>query len=149
MITPSPGPTGCRRGRLKAKKNPPRTYSHGGNEQKRDSGQEIALRHIPFGYSPPRNKEAHVMMLPTTVVQWCFFVPFGKRGRLLNTLPVNHPQCPFIQMTDTDVTDVTFMSCYNIVGHTRMHVMTLTSPPSLPLSRPWAGLSMRRLSRTS
>ena len=80
----------------------------------------------------------------TLVVQWWFFVPLGKRGRVLNTLPVNHPQCPFIQMTDTDVTDVTFLSCYNIVGHTRMHVMTLTSPPSLPLSRPWAGLSMRR-----
>ena len=44
-------------------------------------------------------------------------------------------------MTDTDVT---FLSCYNTVGHTRMHVMTLTSPPTLPLSRPWAGLSMRR-----
>ena len=26
--------------------------------------QKIALRHTPFGYSPPRNKEAHVMMLP-------------------------------------------------------------------------------------
>jgi hypothetical protein len=26
--------------------------------------QIIALRHIPFGYSPPRTKEAHVMMLP-------------------------------------------------------------------------------------
>jgi hypothetical protein len=48
-------------------------------------------------------------------------------------------------MTDTDVT---FPSCYNVVGHARIHVMTvtmtLTSPPSLPLSRPWAGLSMRR-----
>jgi hypothetical protein len=44
-------------------------------------------------------------------------------------------------MTDTDVT---FLSCYHIVGHTRMHVMTLTSPPTLPISRPWAGLSMRR-----
>jgi hypothetical protein len=44
-------------------------------------------------------------------------------------------------MTDTDVT---FLSCYNTVGHTRMHVMTLTSPPTLPLFRPWAGLSMRR-----
>ena len=43
-------------------------------------------------------------------------------------------------MTDTDVT---FLSCYNIVDHTRMHVMTLTSPSTLPLSRPWAGLSMR------
>ena len=46
------------------------------------------------------------------VVQWWFFVPFGKRGRVLDTLPVNHSQCPFIQMTDTDVT---FLSCYNIV----------------------------------
>jgi hypothetical protein len=26
--------------------------------------QNIALRHIPFGYSPPRNKETPVMMLP-------------------------------------------------------------------------------------
>jgi hypothetical protein len=26
--------------------------------------QKIALRHLPFGYSPPRNKEAHAMMLP-------------------------------------------------------------------------------------
>ena len=77
----------------------------------------------------------------TLVVQWWFFVPFGKRGRVLHPLPVNHPQCPFIQMTDTDVT---FQSCYNTVGHTRMYVMTLTSPPTLPLSRPWAGLSMRR-----
>ena len=77
----------------------------------------------------------------TLVVQWWFFVPFGKRGRVLHPLPVNRPQCPFIQMT---VTNVTFLSCYNTVGHTRMYVMTLTSPPPLPLSRPWAGLSMRR-----
>ena len=66
--------------------------------------------------------DAFTMIL---VVQWWFFVPFGKRGRVLNAIPVNHPQCPFIQMTDTDVT---FLSCYNTVGHTRMHVMTLTSP---------------------
>ena len=26
---------------------------------------------------------------------------------------------------------------YNIVGHTRVYVITLTSPPPLPLSRPW------------
>jgi hypothetical protein len=31
------------------------------------------------------------------VVQWWFFFPFGYCGRVLNTLPVNHPQCPFIQ----------------------------------------------------
>jgi hypothetical protein len=66
----------------------------------------------------------------TLVAQWWFFVPFGKRSRVLNALPVNHTQCPFIKMTDTDVT---FLSCYNIVGHTRMHVMTLTSPPSLQI----------------
>ena len=95
----------------------------------------------------------------TLVVPWWFFVPFGKRGRVLHPLPVNHPQCPFIQMTDTKVT---FLSCYNTVGHTHIYVMTLTSPPShgsvedtklstnkqhtlsLLLSRPWAGLSMRR-----
>jgi hypothetical protein len=81
----------------------------------------------------------------TLVAQWWFFVPFGKGCRVLNALPVNYPQCPFIKRTDTDVT---FLLCYNIVGHTRMHVMTLTSPPSLPLSRPWAGLSMRRLTQS-
>ena len=78
----------------------------------------------------------------TLVVQWWFFVPFGKRGRVLHSLPVNHPQCPFIQMTDTNVT---FLFSSNIVGHTHMYVMTLTSPPFLPLSRPWAGLSVRWL----
>jgi hypothetical protein len=37
----------------------------------------------------------------------------------------------FDTMTDTDVK---FLSCYNTVGHTRMHVMTLTSPTTLTLS---------------
>jgi hypothetical protein len=32
---------------------------------------------------------------------------------------------------------------YNNVSHTRMCVMTLTSSPPLPLSRPWTGWSMR------
>ena len=72
----------------------------------------------------------------TLLVQWWFFVPFGKHGRVLHPLPVNDPQCPFIQMTDTDVT---FLSCYNIVGHTRMRVMTLTSPPTLSLYSPDPG----------
>ena len=31
-----------------------------------------------------------------------------------------------------------------IVDHARATVMTFTSPPSLPLSRPWAGVSARR-----
>jgi hypothetical protein len=77
----------------------------------------------------------------TLVVQWWFFVPFGIRGRVLYSLSGNHSQCPFIQMTDTDVT---FLSCYNTVGHARVYVMALTSPPSLPLSRLWAELSVRR-----
>ncbi len=41
-------------------------------------------------------------------------------------------------MTDTDVT---FLLSSNIVGHDHMYLMTLTSPPFLPLSRPWAGLT--------
>ena len=45
-------------------------------------------------------------------------------------------------MTDTNVT---FLFSSNIVGHTHMYVMTLTSPPFLPLSRPWTGLSVRWL----
>jgi hypothetical protein len=81
----------------------------------------------------------------TLVVHWWFFVPFGTRGRVLYSLSGNHPQCTFIQMTDTEVT---FLSCYNTchntVGHTRVYVMALTSPPSLPLSRLWAELSVRR-----
>ena len=59
---------------------------------------------------------------------------------VLTETKVNHPQCPFIQMTDTDVT---FLFSSNIVGHTHMYVMTLmSSPPFLPLSRPWSGLSV-------
>ena len=77
----------------------------------------------------------------TLVVQWWFFVSLGNLGRVLHPLPVTHPQCPFTQMTETKVTS---LSCYNTVGHARMYVMTLTSPPSLPLSSPWAGLNMRR-----
>ena len=76
----------------------------------------------------------------TLVVQWWFFVPFGTRGRVLYSLSGTHPQCPIIQMTNTEVT---FLSWYNTVGHTRVYVMTLTSPPSLPLSRPWSELSVR------
>ncbi len=96
-----------------------------------------------FGYSPPRKErgtcdDASTM---TLVVQWWFFVPFGTRGRVLYSLSNNNPQCPFIQMSDTEVT---FLSCYNTVGHTRVYVMALTSPPSLPLSRLWAELSVRR-----
>ena len=75
------------------------------------------------------------------MVRWWFFVPFGILSRVLYSLSGNHPQCPFIQMTDTDVT---FLSCYNIVGHASVHVITLTSPPSLPLSSLWAELSVRR-----
>ena len=65
---------------------------------------------------------------------------YGHIPILLYSLSGNHPQCPFIQMTDTDVT---FLSCYNTVGHARVYVMALTSPPSLLLSRLWAELSVR------
>jgi hypothetical protein len=46
-------------------------------------------------------------------------------------------------MTDTGVT---FLSNYNNVGRARVYITTLTSPPSLPLSRPWAELKVRRFS---
>ena len=97
-----------------------------------------------FGYSPTRKRKRGTCddaSTITLVVQWWFFVPFGTRGRVLYSLLGNHPQCPFIQMTDTEVT---FLSCYNTVGHARVYVMALTSPPSLPLSRLWAELSVRR-----
>jgi len=50
------------------------------------------------------------------------------------------------QMTDTGVAFLllycTLMShSYSVVGHDRVTVMTFTSPPSLPLCRPWAGVS--------
>jgi hypothetical protein len=67
----------------------------------------------------------------TLMVLWWFFVPFGQRGRVLNALPANYSQCPFIPMTDTDVT---FPSCYNIVGH------ALNEPRHMPQNPlvPWA-----------
>ena len=45
-------------------------------------------------------------------------------------------------MTDTNVT---FLSCYNTVGHTRMYVMTLTSPPSYLPSIPAALQTLGRI----
>jgi hypothetical protein len=42
-------------------------------------------------------------------------------------------------MTDTDVT---FLPKYNTMDPARLYVI-LTSPPSLPRSRPWAGLGVR------
>ena len=43
-------------------------------------------------------------------------------------------------MTDTDVT---FRPKYHNMDPARLYVMILTSPPSLPLSRPWAGLDVQ------
>ena len=42
-------------------------------------------------------------------------------------------------MTDTDAT---FLSKYHNMDPARLYVMILTSPPSLTLSRPWAGLGV-------
>jgi hypothetical protein len=42
-------------------------------------------------------------------------------------------------MTDTDVT---FLPEYHNMDPSRLYVMIFTSPPSLPLSRPWAGLGV-------
>jgi hypothetical protein len=43
--------------------------------------------------------------------------------------PLRHPQCPFIQMTGTDVT---VLPNYDDMDHdARSHVMILTSPPPL------------------
>ena len=39
-------------------------------------------------------------------------------------------------------TDVTFLPEYHNMDPSRLYVMILTSPPSLPLSRPWAGLGV-------
>ena len=66
--------------------------------------------------------------------------PFRWRVGALKTSPFNHSQCAFIQMTDTDVT---FLTNYNNMDLSRLYVMILTSPPSLPRSRLWAGLGVR------
>jgi hypothetical protein len=42
-------------------------------------------------------------------------------------------------MTDTDVT---FLPEFHNMDPSRLYVMIVTSPPSLPLSRPWAGLGV-------
>ena len=39
-------------------------------------------------------------------------------------------------------TDVTFLPEYHNMDPARLYVMTLTSPPCLPLSMPWAGLGV-------
>ncbi len=45
-------------------------------------------------------------------------------------------------------TDVTFLPEYHNMDPSRLYVMILTSPPSLPLSRPWAGLGVLRPSQS-
>ena len=47
----------------------------------------------------------------------------------------------------TDI-DVTFLPNYKNMDLARLYVMILTSPPSLPLSRPWAGLGVLRPSQS-
>ena len=68
------------------------------------------------------------------------FPPLDDVVGALSTSPFNHRQCPFIQMTDTEVT---FLPKYHNMDPARLYVMILTSPPSLPRSRLWAGLGMR------
>ena len=80
--------------------------------------QKRAYGHIPILWVLPHTEKKRGTcddaFTITLVVQWWFFVPFGTRGRVLYSLSGNHPQCPFIQMTDTEVTvTVTFLSCYN------------------------------------
>jgi len=58
---------------------------------------------------------------------------------VLSTSPFNHPQGPFIQMNNTDVT---FLPNYNNMDPARLYVMILSCPPSLPRSRLWAGLGV-------
>ena len=101
----------------------------------RNNNQPTAI--YPLGTFPRGLKKAHVMMLPSWPL-W-YFYPFGWRGGALSTSQFNHPQCPFIKMTDTDVT---FRPKYHNMDPARLYVMILTSPPSLPLSRPWAGLGV-------
>jgi hypothetical protein len=50
--------------------------------------------------------------------------------------PLRHPQCPFIQMTDTDVA---LLPNYNKMDLARSHVLILTSTPPLPCFRLWQG----------
>jgi len=100
--------------------------------------QQAAQRYIPIGYFPLGINEstcddATIMSL---MVLWCSLFPFGWRGGALSTSPFNHPQCPFIQMTDTDVR---FLPDYNNMDPARFYVMILSSPPYLPLSGPGQG----------
>ena len=80
--------------------------------------QQPAQRYIPIGYVPPGIKESTCD----------------------DASSFNHRQCPLIQMTDTDVTS---LPEYHNMDPSRLYVMILTSPPSLSLSRPWAGLGVR------
>ena len=96
--------------------------------------QQPAHRYIPIGYFPPGIKEStcdDATIKCLMVLRW-FSPPFGWRGGALSTSPFNHPQCPFTQMTDTDVT---FLPNYHNMDPARLYVMILTSPPSLPRSR--------------
>ena len=59
--------------------------------------------------------------------------PFGLTRCCAVHAPFHHPQRPFIQMIDTDVT---FLPNYNTMNQARSHVLILTSPPPLSYSCP-------------
>jgi hypothetical protein len=60
----------------------------------------------PFGYVFPGVKESTCddTTIMSLMVLWWSIYTFGWRGGTISTSPFNLPQCPFIQMTDTDVT---------------------------------------------
>jgi hypothetical protein len=90
----------------------------------------------PLGTLHRGLKKAHVMMLPSCPLWYyddSFFFPLWLTWCTLSTSPFNHSQCPFIQMTDTDVT---FLPNYNNMDLARLYVMILTSPPGLGVRWP-------------
>jgi hypothetical protein len=97
----------------------------------------------PLGTFHRGLKKAHVMMLPSSAL-WYYddfpppLVDVVVREALHRSTTLS--ECPFIPMTDTDVT---FLPNYNKMDLARLYVMILTSPPSLPRSRLWTGLGVR------
>ncbi len=89
---------------------------------------DYLFRFLLYCDRPSSNVLTMMILLPLWLTWWC-----------AKHFTVQPPSCPFIQMTDTDVT---FRPKYHSMDPVRLYVMILTSPLSLSLSRPWSELGV-------
>ena len=107
--------------------------------------KKIALK----PYTPPLGTSPHTKRKENKHMWWCYHHDPNGAMVILFPFSVNivrywYPTCyPSSAPIDQWFALMSHSISYNNVSHTRICVVTLTSPPPLPLSRPWTGWSTR------